>query len=325
MAATMNAFIRKLGIRVVPLSRGQRFALYVGVGLGTLLLLWLDSPASPFSLHVRRELIAASVFQAIWTGIEILAGWVATAAEVTATYVWIALQWLGAAVGTFLKSTGAMFAKVWDGMKIVWSDVLKPALVWIDDHLKRLYTWLKDTFKPVFDFLREVRCRLHDFYTTFVRPVVDTIEFVRQINRVLLAFHVDLLQSLDKVLQQLEQRIEEPFLWVEKKLNEIWNTLELVVTLDGFFQRLTLLRSMQRYAPRWINHFWARQFDPTLRRGTDYDREREYPQHEVLEDVNALTDYFTDGGGDHSAVIAELSTMFVMAAQTVAHVGDAGA
>jgi hypothetical protein len=88
-----------------------------------------------------------------------------------------------------------MFAKVWDGMKVVWTDVLKPALVWVDDQLKRVYAWLKDTFQPVFDFLAEVRKRLNDFYATFVRPVVDTIEWIRQINRVLLAFHIGFLQD----------------------------------------------------------------------------------------------------------------------------------
>lgn len=255
----IRGFAERLGIRVVRLTPRQRFALQLLVAVVALLLLWLDSPASPFGLRLPLALRYANVVGAIVTGIQILAGWVATAAEVTATYVWIALQWLGSATGTLLKNTGAMFAKVWDGVKIVWSDVLKPALVWVDDHLKRLYAWMKDTFKPVFDFLRKVRCRLHDFYSTFVRPVVDTIEFVRQINRVLLAFHITFLQNLDKTLQQIEQRIEEPFLWLEKKINEIWNVLELVVTLDGFFQKLTLIRSMNRYAPSWIRSFYNAQ------------------------------------------------------------------
>jgi hypothetical protein len=82
---------------------------------------------------------------------------------------------------------------------------------------------------------------------------------------------------LAKKLTQLEQRIEEPFLWIYAKLNEIWNVLDRVMTLDGFFQRLTLLRSMSRYAPAWINGFWNRQIDPTLLSGDDYSRTRDYP------------------------------------------------
>lgn len=252
MATATQTIARKLGVRVVPLSLGRRLVIWCGVLGAGALLAWLDSPASGLALRPATPLHTLEIVSAIVTGIEILAGWVATAAEVTAAYVWIALQWLGAATATLLKNTGAMFAKVWDGVKVVWSDVLKPALAWLDDHLKRIYSWLKDTFKPVFDFLREVRCRLHDFYATFVRPVVDTIEYVRQINRVLLAFHITLLQGLDRTLQQLEQRIEEPILWLNQQINKVWNALELVVTVDGFFQRLTLLRSMTRYAPQWL-------------------------------------------------------------------------
>lgn len=238
--------------RVVALTDVERFLLASATAALVALVVWLDSPASPFALRPSTPLRTVEVFSIIVTGIEILAGWVAAAAEVTAAYVWVALQWLGSVTSTFLKSTGAMFAKVWDAAKIVWTDALRPALVWIDDHLKRLYAWLQDTFRPVFDFLREVRCRLMDFYSTFVRPVVDTIEWIRQINRVLLAFHIDVLQSLDKYLQQLEQRIEEPFLWINEQINKIWNALELVVTFDGFFQRLTLIGSMVRYAPDWM-------------------------------------------------------------------------
>lgn len=248
----MNAITKRLGIRVVPLSTGQRLALVWAAFLVWALLCWLDSTSSGLALDTTHPRRTAEIFSLIVTGIEILAGWVATAAEITATYVWIALQWLGSATLTFLKSTGAMFARVWDGVKIVWSDVLKPALVWVDDKLKSLYSWLKDTFQPVFDFLREVRCRLNEFYTTFVRPVIDTIDFIRQINRVLLAFHIDLLQSLDKYLQQLEQRIEEPFLWINQQINKLINAVNLIVTADGFFQRLTLITSMNRYAPQWM-------------------------------------------------------------------------
>jgi hypothetical protein len=104
----------------------------------------------------------------------------------------------------------------------------------------------------VFDFLREVRCRLNDFYTTFVRPVVDTIEFMRQINRVLLAFHIDASAGarLDAAADRAAHRRADPL--DQPAANKIWNALELVVTLDGFFQRLTLIRSMSRYAPQWM-------------------------------------------------------------------------
>jgi len=235
-----------------PHLRAPRWALSLLVWAALACLTWLDSDGCALALRPHAHLVTASVFQAIWAGIQALAGILSTAAAATVTYLAQALAFLATKVGVFLRSTGAMFAKVWDASKIVWNDVLKPALVWIDDHLKRLHDWLVKTFRPVFDFLKDVRERLLKFYKDFVRPVLDTIDFIRAINRVLLTFHITLLQSLDKVLQQIEQRIEEPILWLNRQLTRVFNLLDLIITFDGFYQRLTLIKSMSRYAPAWM-------------------------------------------------------------------------
>jgi hypothetical protein len=223
------------------------------------LIAWLDSDHCALALRPGFELHTAAVFSFIVAGIEALAGYLASAAEVTAVYVAQAVVWLAGRVGTILKSTGAMFAKVWDASKIVWSDVLKPALHWLSTELTKLHDWLKTTFKPVFEWLKIARDHVLDIYKRFVRPIIDTIEFIRSLNRVLLLFHIKFLQQLDAVLQKVEQRIEEPFLWIYQELTAIWSWVDRIIDFDGYYQRLTLARSMQRYAPDWINHFWRRQ------------------------------------------------------------------
>jgi hypothetical protein len=279
------------------------------------LIAWLDSDGCALALRPAVPIVAANVFSAIWTGLQVLAGWVATAAEVTATYVWIALQWLSASVASFLRATGSMFAKVWDGVKIVWRDVLKPALQWVDAHLKRLYAWMRTTFRPVFDFLRDVRARFNKFYTTFVRPVVDTLDFIRAINRALLAFHITVLQSLDSVIQQLERRIQEPFLWINKQLNTIQNVLDRIVTANGYLQRLTTLRSMDRYAPTWIRMFWVKQVGPGAGLDHPYVLDGEYPARESAEDIADLRAFLVDGSGPRAAEIAELAANAMLVAR----------
>lgn len=279
------------------------------------LIAWLDSDGCALALRPAVPLVAANVFSAIWTGLQVLAGWVATAAEVTATYVWIGLQWLSATVGSILRATGSMFAKVWDGVKIVWRDVLKPALQWIDVNLKRLFTWLKTTFRPVFDFLRDVHTRLDKFYKTFVRPVVDTLEFIRAINRALLAFHITVLQSLDSVIQQIERRIQEPFLWINKQLNLIQNVLDRVVTANGFLQRVTTLRSMDRYAPTWIRMFWVKQVGPGAGLDHPYVLDGEYPALDSADTIADLSAYLTDGSGPQAAAITELAENAMLVAR----------
>lgn len=275
---------------------------------------WLDSPASPFALRLARPVAHASVFALIWSGIQALAGLLAAGAEITVSYVAAAVSWLAGRVATILTSTGSMFAKVWDGMRIVWSDALKPAIQWVDAQLKRLQAWLHETFKPVFDFLQQVRDRLLDFYKTFVRPVIDTIEYIRAINRVLLAFHITILQDFDKFLQELEARIEEPFLWINQQLNKVWNTLDLVVTANGFFQRLTLIRSMSRYAPNWMNGFWNRQIEPGRQAGTDYDRGRMYPLDAKWANGKELAQFYRGEPSRLDGDVARLVPVFRIAA-----------
>lgn len=281
------------------------------------LLAWLLDALWP--LHAQTQ--DAAVFSVIWAGIQIV--WhaletagsaIALSLEGVVAYLVTALGWLVKVVGNFLVSTGAIFAKVWEGLKVVWTNVLKPALVWIDKQLTRLHDWLKQTFKPVFDFLARVRDELQAIYKRFVRPIIDTIEFIRAINRVLLTFHIHFLEALDRVLQQVEQRIEEPILWINAKLNEIWNVLELVVDAGGLFQRVTLIKSLARYAPAWMNGFWNAQIPRGLQSGDEYSRGRIYPLDAPWANGKELGQFYRGESNRMEGKIAELLPLWRLAA-----------
>ena len=257
--------------------RAARWALSLTVWAALAGLVALDA-------HAPRGVVHADVFSAIWAGITFIAnllgtvgGAIATSLEAVVAYLVTAVSWLGQRVASMLFNTGAMFAKAWDGLKIVWRDVLKPALTWVDHELGRLHDWLVDTLKPVFKFLQRVRDELIAIYTRFVKPILDTIDFIRAVNNVLLTFHIHVLQSIDRTLQLIEQRIEEPFLWINQKLNQIWNLFDLIITFDGLYQRLTLLKSLRKYEPHWFALWWNDQVDPTKKSGSDYDRSRIMP------------------------------------------------
>ena len=162
-------------------------------------------------------------------------------------------------------------------LRHVYTRVLKPFVLWAGRQLDSLHAWLKAKLAPVLHFLATIKDHLDDFYKHYIRPIIDTIEFIRAINRVLLAFHIRLLQKLDTVLQQVEQRLEDPLLWVRDKVIWLEDWVDRIVTADGFFQRLTLIRSLERYAPDWINGFWNRQVTAGAQHGSAYDRDREYP------------------------------------------------
>lgn len=193
---------------------------------------------------------------------------------------------------------------------------VKRLALWADRKFRVLEQFLKDKFGPVLRFIKNIKDHLDEFYKRYVRPIIDTIEFIRQLNRVLQVFHIDLLRKLDATLARLEQKIEDPFLWARERLTLIENWIDRIVTLDGLFQRLTLLRSLDKYAPSWIASFWARQVQPGAGAGGGTGGGGEYPNHEPLEDVNALADYWRDGSGDHAGILNELRLQAMQVART---------
>jgi len=127
--------------------------------------------------------------------------------------------------------------------------------------LQRLQQFLKDKFGPVLQFIRRIKDEINAFYNKYIRPIIDTIEFIRRLNSLLQVFHIDLLKKLDSVLQKVEQRIEEPFLWVQQKISWLENWIDRIVTVDGLFKKAALLSSMVKYSPSWVSGFWNSQIN----------------------------------------------------------------
>jgi hypothetical protein len=302
-------------VEVRDVNRRRRdVALAIGVLGAFLAAAWLDRGRV---VHVQQ----AAIFSAIWAGIQLIAealgivgGAIAASLEAVVAYLVTAVAWLAGALATFLASAGAVFAKIWDGLKIVWSDVLKPTLVWMDKAFTRVQVWLKDTFGPVFKWLQRVRDELNAVYNKFVKPVVDTIEFLRQLNRVLVTFHITFLQKLDTTLEQIEQRIEEPILWLNRKLSEVQNAVNFIVTADGFFQRLTLIKSMSHYVPDWVNGFWNSHIDKGALSAALSAPVAEQPRVDVSIYSAELGNYFANGAGAYAALSDAAASACLVAA-----------
>jgi len=160
------------------------------------------------------------------------------------TGVWRLGRSLARALVSFARLTGLGF---------------KRFVLWADRKFRVLEKWLKDRFAPVLQFLKKIKDHINDFYRRFVRPIIDAIEFIRSFNRILQVFHVNLLGKLDSVLARVEQRLDEPFEWARRHITELENWIDRIVTLDGFFQRLTLLRSLAHNADGLTRVFWNSQ------------------------------------------------------------------
>jgi len=211
---------------------------------------------------------------------------------------------------------GRALARVVVSLLRLAAHTIKQLAQWSYRKLLALEKYLKDKFAPILRWLKLVKDHLDEFYKRFIRPIIDTIEFIRKLNSLLLLFHIDVLKKLDSTLAKIEQRIEEPFEWVRVRITTVENWINRIVTLDGLFQKLTLIRSMAKYLPTWSNMFWSRQINPVKLAAGDFRRNQEYPGHEVSADVNALSGYWARGEGDRAAVIDELRLNFIIAMQT---------
>jgi len=290
-----------------PIARRDRRRAQLLVGV--LVVAWLLDLVDAARPGARGPVTTAAVMGFILTALEYVWSWLGTVAEITATYLATVVSWIAKRLADLFLSTGAVFARVWDGIKIVWSDVLKPALQWIDTWVKRIHRWLVDTFRPVFDFLRELRERIQKLYDTFVRPITDTIDFIRAVNGVLLQFHITFLDGLSRILTEVERRIDESFVFVLRQLTAVQNVLDYIVGGAGFFQRYVLVASLRKHAPLWMSFFWADQVGPRRVPSPTASPDAEYPEHDLEKDLVNMREYFESDSGDAAPSIDELAIM----------------
>jgi|SRR5918996_2612603 hypothetical protein len=217
-----------------------------------------------------------AVAQAIWTGIQVAGQAVLTALAWSVQALWSfaimvhnGLKAAGRVLLTGAKKTLGLF-------KALYRDVLKPAWQKFWKFVDQVKDWLDKKFKPIFDLLMKWRKRILDFYGKWIRPILDVIGITRKVLRVLQTFGIDWARALDKKLAELERRIDEPFRRIIGEINRIIGIVNRIVTADGLFQRLALLRSVERDMAYISRSFWRLQ----SRQPTDEEKQRNRPTEE---------------------------------------------
>jgi hypothetical protein len=128
--------------------------------------------------------------------------------------------------------------------------------------VQRVARILDKIFGPIIDFLDKVKKHLKKFYDKVLKPIIDTIEAVRAVLRLLSFFNIEWAKKLDAKLQQLEEYVLFPYEWLTQRLNEAFNIINRIVTLDGLLQRVTLLQSLLRDVVYTNNLWWNSQLRP---------------------------------------------------------------
>lgn len=236
--------------------------------LGAAAIAWLAAHAPPHPPRGAVDLpdvqgaflgFLIAVVEIIWTGIQILG-------EVTLEILAWSVHWLwvfAIAIRNGLIELGsgalAVFQKSWSFLRTFYDHILKPAWgkFWkFIDWAKRS---LEDLFRPIFRVLRAVRAELLKLYAKYVRPVLDTIDLARKILHVASKLGLDVAAKLEARLGDLETWISDRFQEILGRVNNAIDIVDRVVTGDGLFQRLALVRSLARDFS-YIGQEWAKLF-----------------------------------------------------------------
>jgi hypothetical protein len=245
------------------------------------------------------------IIDIVWKGVEV-------AARVTLQILGYSVNLLWRFARNIANGAHELASFAFSGLKRAWSllrgtyeHVLKPAWQKVWRWIDNVEQWLQRTFGPVLTWLRRVRTWILDFWSTYIRPILDLVDITRRALHVLGALGLEWARSLDRRLGAIEDWIERRFQDVLGTLNDVINVVNRIMTADGLFQRLTFLRTLARdYAHAWsiVLQGFNKPLGAADRDAMDKAAEPK-PLADVHRDVGA---YLLDRSGADAALFTEV-------------------
>jgi hypothetical protein len=223
------------------LPRRSRRAWLLELALGLAVALALRAHPAPAGTP------ALGFLSFLITAIVEIAKWIADEASTIAVVIWNVLKIVGSTLVNIGQAVGRGLVKVWDFFRGFYSNVIKPFVKWTWTEINRLHDWLVKEFKPILAHLRTLRTWILKAYDKWLKPIFATIDVMRAITRLLADLHVPFAQAIDRKLADLEARLMLPIRLALSAINDVVNWINRIVTLDGLFQRLTLIESLWNY------------------------------------------------------------------------------
>lgn len=290
-------------MRPRPLSPADRRRALVALVV-VAIAAWLDRGRVSVAQHAGVFVFVVEALIVAGEAIEGAAAYIAIHLEAVVAWILAHLAWLGGYVASILKSTGAMFAQVWDYAKTFYSDVLKPLAEHLLEWYNRVKDWLKKYLGPVFDFLARVRTELLAAYKRFVKPFLDAIDIARAILKTLGDLGVEWAKALDQKLGQFESVITENFLKILGELNKVIGVVNSVITADLLFKRAPWLLTLKRdISP--VAKMLAQKRTRPLTGDEQYAIERSAETHSVPSVIDDIVAVLEDGVSDGVGPLTE--------------------
>lgn len=114
-------------------------------------------------------------------------------------------------------------------LKHIWENYVKAAIVWLYNHAMKVRAWLKRTITPILKRLEKIKKWYDEHILKQQLRLLQLLQTVRRFLGILRLFHVKWAAALDQDLADIQNRIEESIRIVRGVLNEIINTLAMVL------------------------------------------------------------------------------------------------
>jgi hypothetical protein len=187
----------------------------------------------------------------MWAWIGLIVGWIWTGIQATYDVLVTALLWA-------FRAAKAFGLLAWDAGKFVWSNIVKPVFEILKAYAKILKDFYTNYVKPLQDWLKRISKMLRTIYDTYFKPVLDVIDAARKTLQLLELLHVEWAKALDQYLLKLEQKIAAPILEAIQFVNALDSRIDnYVLTIEHLFQRVTLLKTIERDVKPLLNIQWA--------------------------------------------------------------------
>lgn len=119
----------------------------------------------------------------------------------------------------------------------IWNNYIKKGILWLASHIQKLRAWLKRVLSPVLKFFQKLK---HWYDTHILAQQIKLLQMIQKIRRflgILRLFHIHVFDKLDNALADVQQRIQQSIAFIRGILNEIINTLSLVMDPTLFLRR----------------------------------------------------------------------------------------
>lgn len=147
---------------------------------------------------------------------------------------------VGRAFGDFARTIA-------NGAQMLWSNVLKPAIGAIQKFFQRIAQFIDKVTAPIKAILEKINRALDWVWTKIIAPILDVIEKVRLVFRLLAELGLEWAAAIDRILQQIETRIFDAFREIRSFVNTISSFIDLLFDPRGWIKSAPWLYTLFKW------------------------------------------------------------------------------